>query len=444
MKKVINILGSAKFAFIVTILIVLLSFIGTIFSDRSIDNLKYNFIISRFFNPETDRFLNFATTLGLLDIYTSPLFILLLVLFNISLIICTIRLFPFAKKGFPFINKNNLEFEKNTSYDIEYYIDFFNRAGWRIKRSDEDNNIIMAEQHKAGKYGVIITHIGLFIIMISAAFGYIYGFNGSIALFEKETVNGLTDKKGEFIPFGFDVTLNSFNIEFYEGTKTAKAFLSDVTISKDNKELHKAIINTNHPLKYNNIVFYQSYYNHQVNQNMKMSILFFSSNKQETALLEFDKPYKIGKYTFVIKNFYEDFGYDIVTGKPSNMSSNLNNPAVLIKTYDENGKFIIGGWLLLYAHEPTFIRQLNMALQFKELDGTIYSGISVKYNPAISFIYLGGILMCFGVLFIYLLNYTAVVFTVNNGILQYSIFSQRKLSLTAPAKVFHDFLNKEK
>ena len=51
LKKVINIIGSAKFAFIVILLILFLSMVGSIFSESSVEKLKHNAFISLIFNP---------------------------------------------------------------------------------------------------------------------------------------------------------------------------------------------------------------------------------------------------------------------------------------------------------------------------------------------------------------------------------------------------------
>ena len=64
----------------------------------------------------------------------------------------------------------------------------------------------------------------------------------------------------------------------------------------------------------------------------------------------------------------------------------------------------------------------------------------MKYNPGISIIYLGGVLMCFGVLFIYFLNYTSIVFIVSGGSIKYKVRVHRKLSVVNPADKFYKFI----
>ncbi len=129
------------------------------------------------------------------------------------------------------------------------------------------------------------------------------------------------------------------------------------------------------------------------------------------------------------------------TGEYYNKSYNLLNPALYLAVYDKDGRGLMGGWLLLYSKEPTYVEPLNMAFQFKELKDVVYSGFSVKYNPGISIVYFGGILLCFGVVFIYLLNYTAIIFTVSNGILKYKVFTHRKFPLVNPADKFYKYFN---
>ena len=154
-KPAVKILGSIKFAFILIISLIILSIIGSIISDASIDKIKYNFIVSLFFDTSSNEFRDFVSTLGLLNIYTSPLFITLLSLFTINLLICTFKLFPFAKKGFPFIDESALKNEAAFKDDISAVTDFFYKEGWHVSRSHENNNLVKAEHHKPGRYGVI-------------------------------------------------------------------------------------------------------------------------------------------------------------------------------------------------------------------------------------------------------------------------------------------------
>lgn len=440
-KPAFKILGSIKFAFFLIICLVILSIIGSVISDTSIEKIKYNFIISLFFDPSTDGFKEFASAFGLLNIYTSPLFIILLSLFTLNLLICTFKLFPFAKKGFPFTDENSLKNEIVFKDDISEITAFFHKEGWHVTHSFENNNLVKAEKHKSGRYGVIITHFGIIFIMIGAFVGYYMGFSGSMLVFENQMSNEVEKKNGENVKLNFSVRLNDFNIEFYEGSKTAKAFTSNISIIENGNEVKNVDINVNHPLKYKDVVFYQASYGQSLHNDMVMNVLIVKDNKSESVDLKYGKAYDFDDYKIVVRDFYSDFAYNSQSGEYYNKSYNLANPALYLAVYDKEGKGLMAGWLPLYSQEPAYVEPLNMYFQFKELKDVVYSGFSVKYNPGIYIVYFGGILLCFGVVFIYLLNYTAIIFTVSNGVLKYRVFTHRKFPLVNPADKFYKHFN---
>ncbi len=440
-KQAINTLGSIKFAFFLIICLIILSIIGSLISETSIDKIKNVFFISLFFDKTTDDFRDFAVSLGLLNIYTSPLFIILLSLFTINLLICTFKLFPFAKKGFPFVEETILKNEIVFKDDISIVTDFFYKEGWHVSRSPANNNLIKAEHHKPGKYGVIITHFGIILIMIGAFFGHYFGFSGSMLIFENQQSNIVETQQGEKIPLNFAIKLNDFNIEFYEGSKTAKAFTSNISIIENNNEIKNVDINVNHPLTYKDVVFYQASYGQSPHNDMVMDIFINKDNNSQILSMQYGKFYDIDDYTISVIDFYSDIAYNNQTNEYYNKSYNLLNPALYLAVYNKDGKGLMGGWFLLNSDEPSYVEPLNMSFKFKELKNVVYSGFSVKYNPSISIVYLGGILLCFGVIFIYLLNYTAIIFTVSNGVLKYKVFTHRKFPLVNPANKFYKRFN---
>ena len=86
-------------------------------------------------------------------------------------------------------------------------------------------------------------------------------------------------RNGEKVPLNFAVKLNDFNIEFYEGTKTAKAFTSNISIIENNNEVKNTDINVNHPLKYKDVVFYQASYGQSAHNDMLMNVFISKDNK---------------------------------------------------------------------------------------------------------------------------------------------------------------------
>ncbi len=431
MKKIINFIGSVKFALVIILIIIFLSIIGSIVSESSVDRLKHVSLISIFFDPSTNDFREFITNIGLINIYTSPLFITLLSLFTLSLVICTIRLIPFARKGFPDIEENSLKDIEKTDMDTDDFIEFFNKEGWKIHLNKRP--LIKVEHNRPGKYGVIIIHLGIFLVMAGAFVDYLFGFKGVLSIFENQTVNGVENKNGEFIPFGFDFTLDKFSIEYYNDTYTASAFRSDVTISKNGKVLKKDYIDVNRPLNINNIYFYQADFGLSPNDNMDIYLTYTAGGLKKEEVLKYGKFYKAGSYVIAVSDFTTVHNEDKASKKEF-------IPAIELVVYNMFKQEVTRGMLVLNAPEPTYIDFIDMSFHFTDLKGVEYSTVSVKYNPGISIIYLGGVLMCFGVLFIYFLNYTSIVFIVSGGSIKYKVRVHRKLSVVNPADKFYKFI----
>lgn len=438
MKKVISVLGSIKFAFVVTILILFLSFLGSIISEASVDNLKNNAFISLFFDPATNDFKNFASSIGLLKIYTTPLFIALLILFTLSLTVCSIKLLPFVRKGFSDVSESSLSESQSVNLTESDFISFFKKNRWKITHL-KDSRIIKAEKHILGRYGVLVTHLGVFLVMLGAVIGYYFGFSEFLVLYENQKVSGVETKNKEFIPFGFDIKLNKFVVDYYEGTRTAKAFTSYLSVFDKGTE-ENVELNVNHPLKKNGMVFYQASYGMGSHSDMDIVVSYTSDNESKTVTLKYGKPFDTGKYILLVTNYMNNWSMSD-NGSVVDLSYKMENPAVYITVFNQKGDKLVGGWLLLYAYEPTYVSYIDMSFKFENLENLQYSGISVKYNPGIAVVYIGGILMCIGVLLIYFLNYTAVFYKVEDGKIIYKVRSQRKYFIVNPANNFKKFIN---
>ena len=82
------------------------------------------------------------------------------------------------------------------------------------------------------------------------------------------------------IPLGFEIKLNSFEVEFYEDHPgRPKSFTSFVTVNDPDKKTFNAAISVNHPLMRNGFTIYQSSYG--VSEGMQME-----QAEDDTALVE--------------------------------------------------------------------------------------------------------------------------------------------------------------
>ena len=166
---------------------------------------------------------------------------------------------------------------------------------------------------------------------------------------------------------------------------------------------------------------------------MDIYLTYTAGTYKKDEVLKYGKYYQAGSYVIAISKFTTMYNEDNMTKKEA-------IPAIELVVYNQFKQEVTRGFLLLKAAEPTYIDFIDMSFHFTDLKGVEYSSIAVKYNPGIAIIYLGGILMCFGVLFIYFLNYTSISFIAENGMLKYNVRAQRKLSLVNPADKFYKFI----
>lgn len=429
MKAVLHYIGSAKFAFLITVLILIMSFIGSIVSIDSINNIKHSFLISLIFDPNTNHFLDFAMKTGIIDIYRTPYFLTLLFLFTLSMVICTIRLIPFAIKGFNVLNENSLKQEKEFGSSEESVISFFKKNRWSLKEGKD--GVYMAEKHKAGRYGVIILHTGILLVMAGALMGYLFGFNGFAGLFPGGMTNYI-EENGKKINLGFTLKVNSFDITYYENSHSVKAYTTNATIVDGGKEVLTTDIDVNHPLKYKGIVFYQSSYGEQINSSMKFGMLIYANGKYHQEYLPLARPVQFGDYVLIVKNVL----YDI--DNPN--AEKFIRPAILLSVVDKGGKKLYEE--MVPFRQDVTIPETDMIMQFGALQNYMWTGLSVKKNPGTVVVYIGGILMCISVLMIYFLDYTAVSFIVRDGRIRYNVRQQRKYPVVRPVNKFYTYLEK--
>lgn len=105
----------------------------------------------------------------------------------------------------------------------------------------------------------ILLHIALLIILIGASTTYFTGIQGKIHLRNQESTNYYTDDNEKKHSLPFHITLNKFEILYYEGTRSAKDYISLLTIADDN-QTKEVRVSMNRILNYKQYRIYQTSY----------------------------------------------------------------------------------------------------------------------------------------------------------------------------------------
>ena len=375
-KKLILNIASLKFAIGLMIFIAITSAVGTFIPQG---NLPEKYIDLYNENPLLG-FLDGKNILFLeLDhIYTSKWFLTSLIFLCISLAACSFRRqIPSLKASLKWIDfDNQKKFEKlqlASTYKIKSIKDLISNTETLLKKNGWKSlilhNRISARKGLIGKLGPIIVHIGLILLLIGSAYGNLTSNSKEQFLRPNEKLDLINDSSNQKL----SVILNDFLIE-REIDGKPKQFSSDLdfkSTSSENHEIKKTSVN--HPIRYKGLTIYQA------DWAISDVVLKIDDIKYQIKL----KPIpEIGE---------QIWGVVIELGNKSKKNylltvDNENGPVRIFDIEDFSEKEF---YLEDYAKE---LNQSNIEL-IKIIPS---SGIIIKSDPSIPFIYFSFLLIMIG------------------------------------------------
>lgn len=437
MKRFIDFLGSFRFAGIVLSVIIILSIIGSLIPQGGEAAVTEK--LTAIFGANGEKVYSFLKFTGFSNIYSSYFFIFLIFLFGLSLAVRTWRLLPFALQGFS--GKNVVKFDNviDTALTKEGILDILKKRDWRTVTDHERPRFFKTSKYSIGRFGVVILHAGILVVMIGALIGYIGGYKGFMNILEGDSDNVAVLPSGDLKPLGFDVACDDFNVEYYDNSTRAKSYTSIVTIKENGVEVKKATIDVNHPLKHKGVVLYQTSFGYYPNKNAKAIFSIKIGSEEREYAENFNKMFKIkGDYVGKIVDFAPTLAAD-EEGRIYSASDEIRNPAVLLEVYEVENP-VLRGWVLKNNPSSGDFKELGFKLDFKGLYGTEYTGLSVKKDPGTPIVYMGFLLIILGVIFVYLPNYTVVFFEIeekgNMRVLHYTVRELRRRRVLNPSDEF--------
>jgi len=272
-----SLFASVKLAIFLLFTLAATSIIGTIIPQ----NNPPDFYVQQY-GPNLARLMQ---TLSIPDMYNSWWFMILLAVFSLNLLVCSIKRIPNAWR---LVTMDNLATEperlkkmglrKSFNFDgslqdaAEKTKTFLSGKGWKTEQRDKEEAKLLFSQKSAWtRFGVYIVHSSILLILIGAIIGSPrlannllhnpkYAFKGSIMIPETQQSDVIYSfLTGAQLPLGFTVRCDYFNIEYY-ANGMPKDYLSELTVLENGKEVLKQTIEVNKPLIYKGITFYQSNY----------------------------------------------------------------------------------------------------------------------------------------------------------------------------------------
>lgn len=410
--RIWNFFASVDLAVALFIVISIAASIGTVIPQQTEPEPVIRFF-TKFMSIETAaKVYEFVSLLDLNNVYHSWWFTFLLFMFSLNLIVCSIDRLPGLLKSYKIsplpIPKDTLEKmplkktitlgdKNNQSESVE---EILRKKGFSTYTFQINNETqIHAKKWTKARLAVYLTHLSIIIILAGALIGTFFGFRGHMNIPEGGALEFAISDEGKAIPLNFQVKCEKFEVEYYENSAVPKAYRSYIRIFEDGKPVkvngkEEVLIEVNEPFSYRGISFYQATYGFQPTENAEFRFTFIdkAGNKMPVkAKLEekFTLPNSTVKASVI--DFSPALGID-EQGRLFNLTTEMINPAVLVLFEEGNKKD--EHWILKKI--PETWETPYGTLKFEELWGAHFTGLQVRKDPGVPFIYIGSILMSIG------------------------------------------------
>ena len=373
-QKFFRFVADLRFSIFILLLISFFSIAGTVIEqDQSIEIYKENY---PFTNPvfgflTWDRILQF----GLDHVYKTWWFFLLIFLFGLSLISCTfLQQLPslkIARRCQFFRKKSQFDRLKNFTTLNNLKTLSFNKILSRIKQAQysifQQKNIVYCYKGLIGRIAPILVHLSMILVLLGTIIGSLFGFKAQEMVPKTENFhiqNVLTNGQLTIIP-NTSSRINDFWIT-YTKNKSVSQFYSDISIlNSQGNETERKTISVNYPLIYNNIYYYQT----------DWSLIGLRFQTENDGIIEYP-------LLNILKNQNKVWLTWISNNKSLNegMIALIDNLEGYCSIYSETGKFL--GNI-----------EINETVKFQQtltlLEIISSTGLQIKTDPGIPFIYIG-------------------------------------------------------
>lgn len=370
LQKRLKIFLSLQFAIGLLFLIAFLSALGTIIEqDETLAFYNENYSSAKALYGIIDS--KFLLFFGLDHIYRTWWFLFLLLCLGFSLTSCTIvRQFPLVKNSKEYFFKKEIRSFQKLPFFVQFQSSYYVKEVFLTKLHSshfsiyQKKNFLYAYKGLLGRISPILVHFSLLLILGATTISSFQNFKSQEIIPKGEIFriqNVLKIGSITELPF-INIRVNDFWID-YKKEKISQFYSNISLLDPLTNEIKQQTISVNNPLNYKNIDFYQSDWNLIGIRVKKLSTSeifeypFFSLSKAE-------KKEKV--WITWIKT--ETRNYSLIFNKVDNTFS----------LYDEKGKF-------LSKNTINSIIDNNFLI----LDILPSTGLLIKYDPTIPFLYSG-------------------------------------------------------
>jgi cytochrome c biogenesis protein len=267
-RELIPLLADLRLAIVLLLVIAAFSISGTVIEqDQSVQFYQANY-------PEQPALFGFLTwkvilTAGLDHVYRTWWFLALLILFGSSLTACTFKRQLPALRWFSrtwnFYTQPrqfqkfalSAEFEK---VSVDEVVPLLEKRRYKVFRQ---NDSLYAHKGIVGRVGPIVVHASMLLILVGAIWGAMTGFSAQEMIpsgntFQIQNIFNAGPWAAPQIPKDWSVKVNRFWID-YTPEGDIDQFYSDLSVlDKEGQEVKRKTIFVNEPLRYHGVVLYQA------------------------------------------------------------------------------------------------------------------------------------------------------------------------------------------
>jgi cytochrome c biogenesis protein len=401
--KLVRILSNLKFAIFILLIIAGFSVFGTIIEqNQSTDFYKQNYpenkAVFGLLNWEVIKFFNLD------DVYRSWWYLSLLIILGLSLVTCSFtQQLPMLKiaKNWKFLKRT----QQLRNVDLKVKLKRIDSSDIIYQLSQETYNTFQQENcfycYKGiiGRIAPIFVHVSIIQIFIGALFGAFFGYGGQEMIPKNETFhlqNIINAGYFSKTPISTNLRINNFWIDYINKEDgVINQFYSDISLlNNKGEEIRRKIISVNNPLHYKDLTLYQSDWD-------ILGIRGRLMNKQR------ELQYQVKKIKTTNGNRWLS---QIKTGEGIEYNRNILIKELKkeVSLYDEKGEY-----LKKIEEGESFDLKGQQFILDEILPAT---GIDVKSDPGIPFVYFGFVLLIISTLLSFVSYSRIWVFSIENNL----------------------------
>ena len=376
-------------------------------------------IAGTFVNPQNDSLANIERAfagqpwtlrayrwLELYDLFHSWWFTALLLLLALNLVACSLERLPriWYLVRYPERRLDHvvgLRFRAPATASALSAVEVADVLRARRYRVQIEDGFVFAERGRYARFGVWVVHLSLLLILGGGVFGRLTAFEGTAQVPQNGGIaSGFTQRNPDGTEFKhrlidgstgkpFLVQCNDFRLKEFEPGR-AKSYESDLVVYEDlgsrepGRELARATITVNHPLRYGGLTFYQaSYAQMDEGQRAKITLRDRASGTSRDLMVSAGEEIPAAEgLTYQVIEYNQDF-------------AGLG-PAVQV-VRSEDGKRA-SFWV--FAKDPGFDgrnRPDRFAFSFERLAPLYATGLQIARDPSTPVVYLGCFLLFAGI-----------------------------------------------